>query len=204
MVQQLLLATNNPGKVAEYMSLLGALPLALVTLSQQGVAGEPEESGTTYEENALLKARYYAEKTGLLTLADDSGLEVDALNGGPGIYSARYGGPGATDAHRIKLLLEALDGVPMERRTARFMSVVALLWPEGHEETFQGAREGYIALEPRGANRFGYDPVFLVPELGKTFAELAPEVKNGLSHRGEAARKAAQRLGREAGPVTVG
>ena len=193
-LQRLLLATSNPGKVAEYQALLAELSLVLITPAQQGIRDEPEETGTTFEENALLKARYYAGVSGLFVLADDSGLEVDALNGGPGVHSARYGGPGASDADRARLLLNALEGVEWERRTARFRCVVALVWLGGEEETFHGTREGYIALEPRGANGFGYDPVFFLPELGKTFAELAPEVKNRWSHRAEASRKAAERL----------
>ncbi len=196
-VQQLLLATNNRGKVAEYRLLLGDLPVTLATPSQLGITGEPEETGATFEENALLKARYYAVRGGVPALADDSGLEVDALNGAPGVYSARYAGPGASDADRVHLLLKALDGVPWERRTARFRCVVALVWPDGTEEAFHGTREGYIALEPRGSNGFGYDPVFFIPELGMTFAELAPEAKNRLSHRAQAAMKAAERLREE-------
>ncbi|MSQ22099.1 MAG: RdgB/HAM1 family non-canonical purine NTP pyrophosphatase, partial [Dehalococcoidia bacterium] len=180
---QLLLATNNQGKVAEFRSLLAMLPLEMVTPTQMGIADEPEETGATFEENALLKARYYAGRSGLLTLSDDSGLEVDALNGGPGIYSARYGGPGISDSDRVYKLLRALEGVPWQRRTARFRCVVALFWRDGTEETFHGVREGYIALEPRGNNGFGYDPIFFLPHLGKTMAELPPEVKNQLSHR---------------------
>ncbi len=193
----LFLATYNPGKVAEYLSLLGTLPLDLVTPSQVGITTAPEETGATFEENALLKAKYYLERSGLLTLADDSGLEVDALNGGPGVHSARYGGPGISDSDRVRKLMKALEGVPWERRTARFHCVVALAWPDAAWETFHGTREGYIALEPKGANGFGYDPVFFLPELGMTMAELPPEVKNRLSHRAEAARKAMLRLQKE-------
>lgn len=194
---KLLLATNNPGKMAEYRTLLEGLPLSMTTPAQEGVDGEPEETGATFEENALLKARHYARATGILTLADDSGLEVDALNGEPGVRSARYAGDGATDAERVRFLLAKLKGIPWQRRTARFRCVVALVWPGGAEETFEGSKEGYIALEPRGRNGFGYDPVFYAPELGKTFAEVEPEVKNRWSHRAEAAHKAAQRLWRE-------
>jgi XTP/dITP diphosphohydrolase len=193
-MQHLLLATGNPGKVTEYKMLLGDISLTLVTPLQQGITDEPEETGTTFEENALLKARYYTGVSGLPALADDSGLEVDELGGRPGVYSARYGGPGASDADRARFLLDAIEGVPWERRTARFRCVVALVWPGGEEVTFHGTREGYIALESKGANGFGYDPVFFLPELAKTFAELAPEVKNRWSHRAEAARKAAERL----------
>lgn len=197
MAIHLLLGTNNQGKVAEYLAFLEALPLVLVTPSQAGIMTAPEETGGTFEENALLKARYYAERSGLLTLADDSGLEVDALNGGPGIYSARYGGPGASDADRVEKLLKALEPVPWEQRTAKFRCVVALVSPDGTEDTFHGAREGYVTLEARGNNGFGYDPVFFLPTLGQTMAELSSKAKNQLSHRAEAACKAVQRLQKE-------
>jgi XTP/dITP diphosphohydrolase len=194
MVTKLLLATSNPGKVDEYRALLAGMNVTLVTPSDQGLVDQPEETGDTFEENALLKARYYALATGLMSLADDSGLEVDALGGEPGVHSARYAGEGATDADRVLLLLSKLEGVPSEKRAARFQCVVALAWPEGTTETFHGSCEGRIAAEPKGRNGFGYDPVFYVPELGKSFAELEPVVKNQRSHRAEAARKAADRL----------
>ena len=194
MATKLLLATNNHGKVKEYRVLLADLPLTLVTPGDEGLEGQPEETGATFEENALLKARHYARASGLLSLADDSGLEVDALGDEPGVHSARYAGEGATDADRVTLLLSRLNGVAQEQRAARFRCVVALAWPEGAAETFHGSCEGQIAVGPRGENGFGYDAVFYVPELGKTFAELEPEVKNQRSHRAEAARKAAERL----------
>ena len=194
MTTKLLLATSNPSKLDEYRVLLSGVNVTLVTPPEQGLEGQPEETGETFEENALLKARYYAQASGLLSLADDSGLEVDALGGEPGVHSARYAGEGATDADRVLLLLSRLKGVPAERRTARFQCVVALAWPEGATETFHGSCEGQIAGEPRGNSGFGYDPVFCVPELGKSFAELEPDVKNQRSHRAEAARKAAERL----------
>ncbi len=194
MVTKLLLATSNPGKVDEYRVLLADMNVTLVTPSDQGLVGQPEETGATFEENALLKARHYALASDLLSLADDSGLEVDALGGEPGVHSARYAGEGATDADRVMLLLSNLKGVPPESRTARFQCVVALAWPEGTTETFHGSCEGQIANEPKGNNGFGYDPVFYVPELGKNFAELEPDVKNKRSHRAEAARKAVERL----------
>ena len=142
----------------------------------------------------MLKARYYASDSSIPALADDSGLEVDALNGDPGVRSARYAGDSATDAERVGLLLAKLKGVPWQRRTARFRCVIALVWPDGTEETFDGSREGYITLESRGQNGFGYDPVFYLPELENTFAQLDPEVKNGWSHRAAAARKVVERL----------
>jgi len=194
---KLLLATNNPGKVDEYRTLLEGLPLAMTTPAEEGLASGPEESGATFEENALVKARYYGGASGILALADDSGLEVDALNGEPGVHSARYAGDGATDAELVRFLLAKLEDIPWQRRIARFRCVIALVWPGGAEETFHGSREGYITTEPKGRNGFGYDPVFYVPELGKTFAQVEPEVKNRLSHRAEAARKVVQRLRRE-------
>ncbi len=194
MVNELLLATSNPGQVEEYRVLLADVQVTLVTPTEQGLDDQPEETGATFEENALLKAMYYARTSGLLSLADDSGLEVDALGGEPGVHSARYAGEEATDADRVVLLLSRLKGVAPEQRTARFQCVVALAWPEGATETFHGSCEGQIADDPRGNNGFGYDPVFYVPELGKTFAELESDVKNQRSHRAEAARKAAERL----------
>jgi XTP/dITP diphosphohydrolase len=152
---------------------------------------EAEETGLTFVENAILKARNAARHTGLPALADDSGIEVDALNGAPGIYSARYAGPGATDEENLLKLLAALEGLPEDRRGARFQCVIAYL---RHAEDptpliCQGTWEGRILAAPRGANGFGYDPVFFVPEEGVSSAELAPEIKNRLSHRGQALRR---------------
>ena len=191
---RLLLGTNNPGKVREYRELLQGVPFTITTPASENLAGEVDETGATFEENALLKARHFAQASGLLTLADDSGLEVDALNGEPGVRSARYGGPGLTDEERVTLLLSETSEVPWELRTARFRCVIALVWPSGDEATVEGSCEGYIAYEPTGTNGFGYDPVFFYPDLGKTFAELDSAAKHRLSHRGQAARKAVERL----------
>ena len=190
----MLIATNNSGKVDEYRRLLGCLPVELTTPSNEGVTEEPEESGDTFEENALIKARFYSEATDLPALADDSGIEVDALNGEPGVRSARYGGLPASDDDRNKLLLSNMSNVPWEKRTARFICVVAMVWPGDREETFQGACQGYVAFEPRGQEGFGYDPLFYYPNFGKTFGQVDAEAKDGVSHRGIAARKAVQRL----------
>ena len=190
----MLIATNNSGKVDEYRRLLGCLPAELTTPSNEGVTEEPEESGDTFEENALIKARFYSEATDLPALADDSGIEVDALNGEPGVRSARYGGLPASDDDRNKLLLSNMSNVPWEKRTARFICVVAMVWPGDREETFQGACQGYVAFEPRGQEGFGYDPLFYYPNFGKTFGQVDAEAKDGVSHRGIAARKAVQRL----------
>ena len=186
----LLIATRNQGKKVEYAEILGDLSLELVTLDELGIDTEVDETGSTYVENALLKARGYAQQAQTLTLADDSGLEVDALGGEPGVQSARYGGAGASDEDRYRLLLQHLAGVPEEERTARFRCVIALVWPDGREELVEGTCEGRITQEPRGNHGFGYDPVFFVPEYGRTMAELPPEIKNRISHRARAAQKA--------------
>ena len=186
-VMKLLIATRNPGKAREYRELLCSLPLQVISSDEAGLDLQVEETGQTFPENALLKARRYAEASGMLTLADDSGLEVDALGGAPGVWSARYAGPGAGDADRYQKLLNALAGVPDGRRTARFRCVVALAWPDGAIRTAEGRCEGQIGWAPRGEHGFGYDPVFIVDGLGgQTMAELPPEIKNRISHRARA------------------
>jgi len=186
---KLLIATNNPGKIREYQELLADLPLQLTYPAQEGLDIEVAETGESFAENARLKATAYAKASGLLTLADDSGLEVDALGGEPGIRSARYAGEGASDEERYRLLLEKLKDVPWEERTARFRCVIAAATPEGEVYTAEGTCEGIIAFEPAGEHGFGYDPVFYLPEYGKTMAELSPEVKNRISHRAKAAQR---------------
>jgi len=187
---RLLLATNNPGKVAEYRALLEGCGWELATPRDLGLHLEVEEAGGDYAENARIKAEAFAKASGLLALADDSGIEVDALGGAPGPLSARFGGDDISDAQRVALLLERLKGVPPERRSARFRCLIAMAWPEGKVSFFEGQCEGRIAEEPRGESGFGYDPVFLLPERGLTIAELPPEEKNAVSHRGRAARQA--------------
>jgi XTP/dITP diphosphohydrolase len=197
MTHPLLIATHNPGKKAEFAVLLDDLPLELLTLDEAGLHFAVTEDGDSYAANALLKAHGYAMPSGLLTLADDSGLDVDALDGAPGVYSARYGGPGLDDRDRYELLLAALRDVPPAQRTARFRCVIALAWPDGRRETAEGVCEGSIALAPRGEHGFGYDPVFLVGERpGLTMAELPPAEKNVLSHRARAAAQAREVLRR--------
>ncbi len=199
---KLLVATNNPGKVQEYKDLLAELLLPqeieITFPRQEGLPLEVDETGETFEENARLKALAFARASGLLTLADDSGLEVDALGGAPGVRSARYGGPHADDIDRYRKLLDALSGVPASRRSARFRCVIALAQPDGTVYTADGACEGEIGSAPRGEHGFGYDPVFIVAGYGgRTMAELAPEVKNKISHRARAvmaARPALVRL----------
>jgi XTP/dITP diphosphohydrolase len=183
---QLVLATRNRKKLRELQQILEGLPIELRTVEEFPGVPEVEESGTTFEENAVLKARAVAAATGHWSLADDSGLEVDALGGRPGVYSARYAGPDATDERNRRRLLEALEGVPLPARTARFVAVVALSSPEGEVICRRGECEGRIILEERGTGGFGYDPIFLIDALNQTMAELAPEVKHGLSHRGKA------------------
>ncbi len=184
---RLLIATRNRGKLREYRRLLEGLPLELVTLDDVDVDLDVEETGETFEANARLKAEAYARASGLPTLADDSGLEVDALGGAPGVRSARYGAPEArSDEDRYRLLLRRLEGVPEEARTARFVCVVAFADPRaGVLRTARGTCEGRIARAPRGRHGFGYDPVFLLPD-GRTMAELSPEEKNRISHRARA------------------
>ena len=191
---RLLIATRNPGKVREYRQLLRDIPFEVTSLDEVGIVDEVEETGSTFEANACIKARVYAASSGLLALADDSGLEVDALDGSPGVKSARYGGPGLTDEGRVSLLLANMKNVKWEDRRGRFRCVIAVARPSGEPETVTGAVEGIIQYEPKGANGFGYDPVFYLPHLGLTMAEISLVEKNGLSHRAQAAGKAATLL----------
>lgn len=186
----LLLATGNAGKVREFRDLLKDAPVRLVGLQDVGITQDVEETGTTFEENASLKAATYARLSGLWALAEDSGLEVDALGGEPGVYSRRYAGVDATDAERVQYLLSKLRNVPWERRGARFRSVIAIASPGGVQRVVEGECRGAVALAPRGAEGFGYDPVFWLPELGRTVAELSLEEKNRVSHRSRSAAKA--------------
>jgi XTP/dITP diphosphohydrolase len=185
---ELLLATNNKGKLEELGELLTGLPYTLISPAQAGLTLVVAETGRTYTANARLKAVAFARVSGRLTLADDSGLEVDALGGAPGVLSARYAGPEATDAQRVAFLLTRLEGTPPEARSAHFRCVIALASPTGAVRLCSGSCRGLITLSPRGGNGFGYDPVFLFSKLGKTMAELPPEVKNRMSHRARAVR----------------
>jgi len=189
-MSKLLLATNNQAKVREYRSLLKSLPFELVTPAEQGITTTVSEVGRSLEENARLKATVFAAESRLLALADDSGVEVDALGGEPGRLSARYAGEGASDRDRVDYLLLRLKGVPWEKRSARFRCVIAIATPKGKVELCSGECRGFITFEPRGEHGFGYDPIFYLPELNKTMAELPLEVKNQVSHRGQAAREA--------------
>ena len=193
-VRKLLVATRNPGKAREYRQLLRGVPFEITSLDEEGVAEDVEETGDSFEENASLKARAYLSLSGLPTLADDSGLEVDALRGGPGVKSARYGGDGLSDEDRVTLLLENLKSVAWQDRTGRFRCVIAIAWLSGEVKTVAGVVDGIIQYEPEGTGGFGYDPVFYLPHLGRTMAELTLEEKNGLSHRAQAAGKAVKLL----------
>lgn len=194
---KLLLATNNKGKVREYKSMLKDLPFELVSQAELGIKTEVDEVGESLEENARLKATTLARESRLLVLADDSGLEVDALGGEPGRLSARYAGEGASDKDRVSYLLTRLKDVPEGKRSARFRCVIAIAQPDGKVELCSGECEGIITLEPRGKEGFGYDPIFYLPGLGKTMAELTLEEKNRVSHRGRAAREAIKLLRRK-------
>lgn len=186
MASMLLVATGNPGKLKELKRLLLDTGLNIISPADINMTADIKETGATFEENARLKAVNLARKSGLLTLADDSGLEVDALDGKPGVLSARFAGKNASDHQRNMLLLSRLKGVPEERRTARFRCVIAIATPDGNLRMCSGSCEGIIALQPAGENNFGYDPVFFLPELGKTMAQLSIEVKNKYSHRSKA------------------
>ena len=181
---KLVLASKNPKKLVEMNDILSHLGVEVCSEAEAGVDVEVEETGTTFEENSLLKARAVMEASGMPAIADDSGLCVDALGGAPGVYSARYGGPELDDAGRYRLLLENLRG--QMTRTAKFVSVITCCFPNGDVICARGECPGTIAYAPQGEGGFGYDPVFFVPGLKKTFAQLSPEEKNAISHRGKA------------------
>ena len=186
---EIILATSNPKKVKEMNAIMGGMDVRFRLLSEFPNAPEIIEDGLTFESNALKKARVIFQHTGMMTLADDSGIEVDALGGKPGVFSARYAGPGHDDRANLEKLLRDTEHVPDEKRIARFQCVIALVWSEGGdilEKTFLGVMEGVLLRAPRGVHGFGYDPIFGVPQYGKSAAELDPELKNKISHRGRA------------------
>lgn len=180
------LASHNKKKMAEMRAILGELGVEVLSQAEVGVSIEPEETGTTFEENARIKATAIMEATGLPAIADDSGLVVEALNGAPGVYSARYGGEGLDDTDRWQLLLKNMEG--KENRACKFVSVICCAFPDGTELMARGEVHGVVAQGPKGEGGFGYDPVFWLPERGKSMAELTPEEKNQISHRGNALR----------------
>ncbi len=192
MAEKFVLATHNPGKLAEMKAILSGLGVEVVSPAEAGVEVDVEETGTTFAENAMLKARAICAAAGLPAIADDSGLCVDALNGGPGVYSARYGGEGLDDAGRRRLLLQNLRG--QTTRAAHFTCAVACAFPNGDTLEAEGRCDGAIAFAPLGEGGFGYDPVFLIPEKGKTFGQIGPEEKSKISHRGKALAAFAEKL----------
>jgi XTP/dITP diphosphohydrolase len=195
MIRELVLATRNRHKGEELVALLGDLGITIRTLDEFPDAPEVVEDGDTCEVNAVKKARAITEFTGLPAVADDTGLEVDALDGRPGIYAARYAGEDATYEDNCRKLLRELAGVPREQRTARFLTVAAIALPSGEIRVAQGTLDGMIAEEASGTLGFGYDPVFLLPELGKTLAQLSADQKNRISHRAKAFAKMREILG---------
>lgn len=193
-MRKFLIATKNKGKLREIQEILEGFPYEVVSMEDIGITEDIEEYGTTFEENALIKARELHRLTGEMVMADDSGLEVDYLNGAPGIYSARFAGEGASDEDKNNKLLKMLDGVPFEKRTARFVCCIAVVLPGGKYFTVKGTCDGYIGFKPEGSNGFGYDPLFFVPEYNMTTAQLDPEEKHKISHRGRALRAMVEQL----------
>ncbi|WP_455582990.1 XTP/dITP diphosphatase [Dysosmobacter sp.] len=192
MSEKFVLATHNPGKLKEMGTILSRFGVEVASPGELGIAVEVEETGTTFAENAMLKAKAICAAAGLPAIADDSGLCVDALGGGPGIYSARYGGEGLDDAGRYRLLLSSLRG--QTTRAAHFACAIACAFPNGDTLTAEGRCDGTIAFAPMGEGGFGYDPVFFVPELKKTFGQLSAEEKSAISHRGKALADFAEKL----------
>ena len=194
---KLILASNNAHKVREFNEILSPLGIELIPQSQAGCNFEVDETGTTFEENAYLKAAAVTAVTGLAAVADDSGLEIDAMDKAPGVYSARFMGEDTPYAERFKAIFEKLEGVPEEKRTARFVSCIAAAFPDGRRLTSLDTVEGIIGYEVKGENGFGYDPIFFVPEKGRYMAELSAEEKNAISHRGKALGKMKELLKKE-------
>ena len=193
----MIFATGNENKMKEIREILGALPLEILSMKEAGVSADIVEDGKTFEENALIKARAICKLAGEMVLADDSGLEIDYLNKEPGIYSARYMGEDTSYHIKNKSLIDRLEGVPDEKRTARFVCAIAAVFPDGKELVVRGTVEGIIGYEEKGENGFGYDPIFYLPERGCTTAELTPEEKNSISHRGNALRLMKELLERD-------
>lgn len=189
MKQRLIFATGNQDKMREIREILGDKDYEILSMKEAGIDLDIVEDGSTFEENAMIKAKAVMEATGALTLADDSGLEIDAFGGGPGIYSARYLGTDTSYIEKNKVILEKLKDIPEEKRTARFVCAIAAAFPNGQTLTTRGIMEGIIGYEAKGENGFGYDPIFYLPQLEKYSAELSRDEKNSLSHRGEALRK---------------
>lgn len=194
-MKEVIIATKNKGKAKDFETLLAPYGVRVLTLHDVAEDLDVEETGTTFRENARLKAETVAERLGKMVIADDSGLAVDALGGRPGVYSARFSGPDATDGKNIEKLLEELADVPDEERTARFICVLAVSGPGGETRYYEGSCEGRIMRTPSGDNGFGYDPVFYVPNEERTMAQLTPEEKAAVSHRGAAIRRLEEEAG---------
>ena len=193
-MNKLVFATGNMNKLREIKEILSGMDIEILSMKEAGVDIDIVEDGTTFEENALIKARAVCKASGHLALADDSGLEVDAINKEPGIYSARYMGEDTSYDIKNQNIIDRLEGVPDEKRTARFVCAMAAVFPDGTEKTFVRTMEGRIGYKIAGENGFGYDPIFYLPEYGKTSAEISPEEKNAISHRGKALRAMAEYL----------
>lgn len=185
-MRKFVVATRNKGKMREIVGILSRFSFDVISMEQAGILKDIEENGSSFEENAMIKAREIFKLTGEMVMADDSGLEVDYLNGAPGIYSSRFAGEGASDEDRNNKLLDMLANVPFEKRTARFVCAVALIFPNGESFTVRGTCEGYIGTKPEGVNGFGYDPLFYLSEYNMTMAQIGVEEKNRISHRGRA------------------
>lgn len=194
MTEKIIFATGNPGKMREIRLILEDLGMEILSMKEAGIQAEVEENGTTFEENAVIKAKAIGEQTDAVVMADDSGLEIDYLNKEPGVYSARYLGEDTPYRIKNQNLIERLEGVPEEKRTARFVCVIAAHLPDGRILTTRGTIEGIIGYEERGEGGFGYDPIFYLPEYGCSTAELSMEKKNELSHRGKALRAMKEEL----------
>ncbi|HHX17869.1 MAG TPA: XTP/dITP diphosphatase [Clostridium sp.] len=193
-MKKFIVATKNQGKLKEIQEILAKFPFQVVSMVDEGITKDIDESGTTFEDNALIKAREVHKITGEIVMADDSGLEVDYLDGAPGVYSARFAGENASDEDKNNKLLELLKDVPYEERKARFVCAIAVVLSNGEEFTVKGVCEGYIGFKPEGKNGFGYDPLFYVPEFNMTTAQMKPEQKHEISHRGKALRLMAEKL----------
>jgi XTP/dITP diphosphohydrolase len=187
-MKKIIFATGNKDKLREIKEIMADEPVEILSMKEAGISVDVEENGKTFEENSLIKARAIAEQTDAIVLADDSGLEIDYLNGEPGVYSARYMGEDTSYDIKNKNLIERLDGVAKEDRTARFVCAIAAVLPDGRELVTRQTMEGYIGYEPDGENGFGYDPIFYLDEFGCSSAAISPEQKNAISHRGKALR----------------
>lgn len=194
MNRKVIIASNNEHKTKEIREILKEFPFQVITMKEAGIEVEVVEDGTTFSENATKKAKEIMELTGEICLADDSGLEVEALGGAPGVYSARFAGEHGNNKKNNEKLLEMLKEVPREQRKARFVSAISMYFPDGLEIIVEGYVHGLIGFEEKGVNGFGYDPLFIIPEYNKTFAEIAPETKNSISHRGEALKLLVEKL----------